>query len=187
MADSAPETPSTLLLRLRSVGTPEDVLLFRALYAGLVARWVRGFRFVGQDPEELTAHALAHLLGAVPKYQRREDVPFRHWLRTVVYHSCVTYCRRNPLWQGLENAPEPMTAPEINEAEEALWRAEIFERVRGLAIEKFSEQTWNAFWEFEMKGRPGKEVAAELGMTPTAVYLAARRVRAWLQELDGLL
>jgi RNA polymerase sigma-70 factor (ECF subfamily) len=46
----------------------------------------------------------------------------------------------------------------------------------------FEEHTWQAFWAVAVDGRPGTDVAAELGMTPGAVYVAKSRVLRRLRE-----
>ncbi len=38
---------------------------------------------------------------------------------------------------------------------------------------EFQPVTWKACWECVVRGRPAAEVAAELGVTPNAVYLRA--------------
>jgi RNA polymerase sigma-70 factor, ECF subfamily len=51
---------------------------------------------------------------------------------------------------------------------------------------EFQPATWKACWECAAVGRPAAEVAAELGMTVNAVYLATSRVlRRLRQELAG--
>jgi RNA polymerase sigma-70 factor (ECF subfamily) len=48
--------------------------------------------------------------------------------------------------------------------------------------------TWQACWEFVVRDRPAAAVAAELGITVNAVYLAKSRVlRRLREELQGLL
>jgi RNA polymerase sigma-70 factor (ECF subfamily) len=52
----------------------------------------------------------------------------------------------------------------------------------------FQPATWRACWEHVAEGRPAAEVAAELGMTEGAVYVARCRVlRRLRSELEGLL
>ena len=52
----------------------------------------------------------------------------------------------------------------------------------------FTPETWQAFWEVTVNGRPAAEVAASLGTTVNAVYLARGRVLRRLRtELAGLL
>jgi RNA polymerase sigma-70 factor (ECF subfamily) len=52
----------------------------------------------------------------------------------------------------------------------------------------FEPATWKACWENVVCDRPAGEVAAELGITVNAVYLAKSRVLHQLRrDLDGLL
>ena len=44
------------------------------------------------------------------------------------------------------------------------------------------QSTWQAFWKTAVEGRPGKQVADQLGMSLAAVYLAKSRVIARLKE-----
>ena len=80
----------------------------------------------------------------------------------------------------LERCP----APEPGEEE---WEAECqrrqFEWACEQARQDVSDATWQAFWRTAVDGRPGKEVADELGLTLTAVYHARSRVLARLKEL----
>jgi RNA polymerase sigma-70 factor (ECF subfamily) len=46
-----------------------------------------------------------------------------------------------------------------------------------------TEATWQAFWRTAVDGQPVKQVAADLGLTAGAVYLARSRVFARLKEL----
>jgi RNA polymerase sigma-70 factor, ECF subfamily len=46
-----------------------------------------------------------------------------------------------------------------------------------------SDATWQAFWRAAFEGGSGKQVAAELGLSVTAVYNARSRVLARLKEL----
>lgn len=76
-------------------------------------------------------------------------------------------------------------------AVEAFWegeyRKELTQRALELIQADFASTTWNACWEFVAKGRPAREVAAELGITENAVYLARCRVlRRLRDELSGL-
>ena len=53
---------------------------------------------------------------------------------------------------------------------------------------EFRPTTWKACWEHVVAGRAAAEVAAQLGITVNAVYLAKSHVLARLrQEMAGLL
>ncbi len=63
----------------------------------------------------------------------------------------------------------------------------LVERAAELLREEFEPQTWEAYWEYAVRGRPVAEVAAELGVTNNVVYLAKHRViRRLREELAGL-
>ena len=72
------------------------------------------------------------------------------------------------------------------EGEENLWEQEcrkcVFEwacdRVRG----GLQDSTWQAFWQTNVEGKDTKEVAAPLGMTVGAVYIARSRILARLKQ-----
>jgi RNA polymerase sigma-70 factor (ECF subfamily) len=61
----------------------------------------------------------------------------------------------------------------------------VYERCVGLMRSEFEERTWRAFWRVAIDDRPATEVAAELGMTPGAVYIAKSRVLKRLREEFG--
>jgi RNA polymerase sigma-70 factor (ECF subfamily) len=53
---------------------------------------------------------------------------------------------------------------------------------------EFESSTWTACWEHVVSGRSAADVAAELGISEGAVYVAKCRVlRRLRQELKGLL
>jgi RNA polymerase sigma-70 factor (ECF subfamily) len=43
--------------------------------------------------------------------------------------------------------------------------------------------TWQAFWKTAIEGQPGKQAAADLGISVATVYNARSRVLARLKEL----
>ena len=75
---------------------------------------------------------------------------------------------------------------------EAWWEAEYRQHLTNRALRlmqaDFQPATWQAFWEQVVVGRPAADVAAELGLTPGAVYAARFRVLDRLRrELAGML
>jgi RNA polymerase sigma-70 factor (ECF subfamily) len=78
-----------------------------------------------------------------------------------------------------------VTAPgefDLIEAEKIISR-----RAMELVRAEFEPRTWEAWWKTAVEGRPAADVAADLGMSVTAVYKAKSRVLLRLrQELAGL-
>ena len=52
---------------------------------------------------------------------------------------------------------------------------------------EFEERTWQAFYRVTVEGQAAKDVAEDLGVTPSAVRLAKSRVlRRLREEMEGL-
>ena len=79
-------------------------------------------------------------------------------------------------------------APAEDPLEEREYRQFVLGQALRIMSADFEPATWQACWETVVAGRPPAEVAAELGITVNAVYLAKSRVLGRLrQDLEGLL
>jgi RNA polymerase sigma-70 factor (ECF subfamily) len=86
---------------------------------------------------------------------------------------------------SLAEVPVPDPAAAFEEAE---YRDFLVARALRLMQADFQPTTWKACWEHGVCGRPAHEVAAELGISESSVYVAKCRVLRRLRvELDGLL
>jgi RNA polymerase sigma-70 factor (ECF subfamily) len=190
MADF-PATRASLLLRLRDAQDREAWREFVDLYAPLVYGYLRKQGLQDADAADLCQDVLTAIAGAVGRldYDPRRGA-FRNWLFTVVRNRLSNWlaaqARRvqasgdSTTHQLLEKCPAPGGM-------EADWQAEWQSRLIAWACEQarrqVSEATWQAFWRTAGEGQPVKSVAADLGLTTTAVYHARRRVLAHLKEL----
>jgi RNA polymerase sigma-70 factor (ECF subfamily) len=81
-----------------------------------------------------------------------------------------------------------VSAAEESLLEEEEYRRNLVARAVNLMQRDFEPTTWQAFWEHGMLGRSAAEVAAQLCMSPAAVYGAKFRVLTRLrQDLQGLI
>jgi RNA polymerase sigma-70 factor (ECF subfamily) len=186
-----PPTRASLLLRLRD---PRDGAAwgeFVDLYAPLVYGYLRKQGVQDADAADLSQDVLAAVAGAVGRldYDPGRGA-FRNWLFTVVRRKLANWrrARKNRPEAGeggatdrlLEQRPGP-------EGTQAAWEAEWEERVFAWACEQVrrdvAASSWQAFWQTAIEDRPGKEVAADLGLSVAAVYRARGRVLARLKEL----
>jgi RNA polymerase sigma-70 factor (ECF subfamily) len=79
----------------------------------------------------------------------------------------------------------PDAAQEFAEQE---YRQYLVGRALRLMRSDFEPATWQACWQHVVEGKSAAAVAAALGISPRAVYVARSRVVARLrQELAGLL
>lgn len=184
-------TSLTLLDRLRQPDQPDAWDRFVRLYAPLLLRWAELQGVRGTDAEDLAQAVLLKLLRLLPSYRPAAGGSFRGWLFTICRNECRDFqTRRNtrplPAAAGLETVPAaaPTATDDLDEAE---YRRRLVRRALELVRGDFTAPTWAAFEAFVLDGRPAAEVAAELGTSANAVYLARNRVLTRVRaELAGL-
>jgi RNA polymerase sigma factor (sigma-70 family) len=192
MADFPP-TRASLLLRLRDPRDGEAWREFVNLYAPLVYGYLRKQGLQDADAADLCQDVLIAVAGAVGRleYDPARGA-FRNWLFTIVRNRLsdwraarggrVQASGDSTTHQLMEQCP----APGGMEAQwEAEWKARLIAWACEQAHRQVSEATWQAFWRTAVEGQPVKPVAADLGLTVTAVYHARSRVLARLKELVG--
>lgn len=189
MADP-PTTRASLLIRVRDSADRQAWAEFVELYAPLVYGFARRHGLQDADAADLTQEVLRSVAGAVKRldYDPQRGT-FRAWLYTVTRNTLNTFlARRRREAQGsgdtamqaiLENQPA------AGEDLTARWQRDYERRVFAWAAERVraesEETTWQAFRLTALEGKPAAEVAAELGMSVGAVYVAKSRVLARLK------
>jgi RNA polymerase sigma-70 factor (ECF subfamily) len=187
--DDSPVTRPSLLARIRD---PDDAAAWRRfvdLYCPLIYRFLRRRGVQDADAADLTQEVCRSVARAAGRldYDPAKGA-FRGWLYTVTRNKLYDFLekqRRQPVGSGDTTAHRLLEeAPGRDAADETLWGREYERQVFRRAAERvsgdFAGATWQAFWRTAVEGRPGQEVAAELGMSVGAVYVAKSRVMARL-------
>jgi RNA polymerase sigma factor (sigma-70 family) len=186
-----PPTRASLLVRLRD---PRDGAAwgeFVDLYAPLVYGYARKQGLQDADAADLSQEVLGAIAGAVGRleYDPRRGA-FRNWLFTVVrrklsnWRAAQASRARGSGDTATHRLLEQCPVPDGVEAEwEAEWERRLFAWACEQVRRSVTDVTWQAFWRTAVEGRAGKQVAADLGLTVAAVYLARSRVLARLKEL----
>jgi RNA polymerase sigma-70 factor (ECF subfamily) len=186
-----PPTRASLLVRLRDPQDEAAWAQFVDLYVPLIYGYARKQGLQDADAADLSQEVLRAVTGAVG---RLEYDPargsFRNWLFTVVRHKLASWRAapgnrvRGSGDSDTHRLLEQCPAPDGSEGE---WLAEWERRRFAWACEQVrrnvTDVTWQAFWRTAVEGQPGKQVAADLGLSVAAVYLARSRVLARLKEL----
>jgi RNA polymerase sigma-70 factor (ECF subfamily) len=184
-------TSASLLERLGRPGDQEAWQRFAALYTPLLHYWTRHLGLQPHDAADLVQEVFALLVQKLPEFTYDRQQSFRAWLRTLLLNKWRDNRRRRnepPL-----DAGDPAFAElAVPDGAAALGEAEYQQRLLRQALEvmraEFRPTTWKACWEYVALGRPAAEVAAALGISVGAVYVAKSRVLSRLrQELKGLL
>jgi RNA polymerase sigma-70 factor (ECF subfamily) len=183
-------TPSSLLRRLRDTAEAGSWERFVELYTPLMFAWTARLGLSEHDAADLVQDVFATLVEKLPRFRYDPGQSFRAWLKTVLLNRWRAWQRKDAVVRrvggdsALDGLPGAAGVPDLEEAEYRRWLAH-----RALAIMRadFDPTTWQACWEFVVRGRPAAEVAAELRLTANAVYLAKARVlRRLREELSGL-
>lgn len=179
-------TSASLLDRLRSPADAGAWARFVRLYTPFLYHWARRHGLDPADTADLVQEVFAQLLKALPTFSYDPDRSFRAWLATVVGNK----------WRELNRKRRPQTVPAdaladypgpADDFDDREYRAHIAGRALRLIQAEFAPPTWKAFWGVVVDGRPADAVAAEVGLTANAVYLARGRVLRRLRaELAGL-
>jgi RNA polymerase sigma factor (sigma-70 family) len=188
----APSTRQSLLVRLRNHQDHQAWAQFVEVYAPLIYDYARQRGLQDADAADLTQTCLSRLAATVGSLEYDpERGTFRGWLFTLVRNKLRDFLDRRQGWQQgsgdsrVQQLLENLSAPEPDEA--ADWDREWCRNMFAWAADKVRprvlETTWQAFWKTTVEGKAGQEVAAELGMTVAAVYLAKSRVMAHLRAV----
>jgi RNA polymerase sigma factor (sigma-70 family) len=184
-----PTTQASLLVRLGDTTDAPAWERFVDLYAPPIYACARRHGLQDADAADITQDVLRSVHGAFRRgdYDSRRG-PFRAWLITVVRNKLRDFVTARTRRAGSRKCPEngldDLPAPGADPA--AIFEQECERRLFAWAAEqvrgRFQPATWQAFWRTAVDGASGKAVAAELGLSIAAVYLAKGRVMTALRE-----
>jgi RNA polymerase sigma-70 factor (ECF subfamily) len=164
---------------------------FARLYTPLVYRWARRCNLQSSDAADVAQEVFAAVARSIDSF--RHDLPqssFRGWLWTITRNQVHLHYRR------AKQRPEVLGGSEANyllrdhpdlsdvDGEPSGFNSQssLLHRAVQLIRGDFHPQTWQAFWQLAVEGRPAGEIAAELAMTPAAVRQAKCRVLRRLHD-----
>jgi RNA polymerase sigma-70 factor (ECF subfamily) len=183
-------TSISLLRRLREPEAHEAWKRFVALYTPLLFHWARNAGAQPPDDADLVQDILTHLVQKLPQFEYDQQQSFRAWLKTVALNRWRDEQRRwqPPRADATDSQLATLADPGSDAFELREHRGYLVRRALELMQSEFQPSTWKACWETTVSGRRAADVAAELGLTENAVYVAKGRVlRRLRQELAGLL
>jgi RNA polymerase sigma-70 factor (ECF subfamily) len=185
-------TSASLLERLRDRGDGAAWALLVRLYTPLIRGWLGRHLPQTADKDDLTQQVLAVVVEKVPTFQHSgRPGAFRAWLRGISVN------RLRMFWRSRREAAGPDPEPVLRQLEDPhsdlsrKWDREHDEHVArqmmALIESELKPTTWQAFRLLVLEGREPEAVAAEVGLTVNAVYVAkSRALRRLREEMAGL-
>jgi RNA polymerase sigma-70 factor (ECF subfamily) len=188
-----PETPISLLERLRLCPDEKSWQRLVELYTPWIQGWLRRQGLAAADIEDLVQDVLVVLVQELPAFQHNlRRGAFRRWLREITLNRLRLFWRGQrrqttppglgPLLANLEDPDSDLTRAWDREH-----NAHVVRRLLELLQGDFEASTWQAFRMVVLEGRPTAEVARALGLSPVAVRIAKSRVLSRFRgEIEGL-
>jgi RNA polymerase sigma-70 factor (ECF subfamily) len=194
---AVPPTRASLLVRLKAPRDERAWGEFVEIYEPLIQRLARAKGVQEADADDLAQEVFRAVAAAIEKWDPDPARgSFRGWLsriaRNLIVNLLAARGRQSANYgTGGTEMVEFLEAQPTSEADSALFDLEYRRRVFAFAARRarvhFQETTWQAFWRTGVEGREVATVAAELGLSPGALYVARNRVMARLrQEIDRI-
>jgi RNA polymerase sigma-70 factor (ECF subfamily) len=184
-------TSATLLERLRDRNDDEAWRVLVDLYTPLLTGWLRHYALQGADVDDL----VQEVLGAVAREAagfRHSGRPgaFRHWLRTILANRLREFWRaRRSQPRGTGESDFVQMLDQLEDPDSGisrLWDQEHDSHVVGRLLARiepqFAPSTWLAFRRVVLEEARPDAVAAELGLSVNAVFIAKSRVLQRLRQ-----
>ncbi|WP_074310474.1 RNA polymerase sigma factor [Singulisphaera sp. GP187] len=168
---------------------------FVQLYGPLVYHWCRRFGLQEAEAADVGQEVFRTVSGSIAGFQRNQKGDsFRGWLRTITRTRTIDFLRRKakePEAVGGSDAQAMLLDLPANFVDEPVSPDDeeqiLVRRVSDLVLENCKPESRQAFLRVVVAGEHPSSVAADLGMTVNAVYLAKshilRRIREGFAQL----
>ncbi len=188
--NSDPQTRQSLLVRLRDSRDDQAWAEFTAVYEPVIYRMAKRRAFQDADAREIVQEVLLSVSSAIERFDLEGDGSFRGWLARITRNAAIDQFRkRSRHEQSPGNTEIQMTLDRIavdqpfEEEFDQDRRQQLFRWAASEVRTRTGESNWIAFWRTAVESKPIADVAAELGITEGAVYVARCRVLKRIRQL----
>jgi RNA polymerase sigma-70 factor (ECF subfamily) len=187
--NQAPGTRLSLIVKLRDPSDEAAWREFLALYEPLIYRLARRKGLQDADSHDLCQEVFRAVAGAIERW-KPSQCGFRQWLYRITRNLLVNFLTR-PSHQRLGSGAtsvqillESQVASDSSATAlfESEYQMRLFLWASDQVKAEFTPTTWGAFWQTAVEARPTVSVAAELGLSIGAVYIARSRVLARIKK-----
>lgn len=190
------DTSLSLLARTQGTESREAWQRLVELYSPLLRAWLLKLDVESTDADDLTQEVLLTVSRELSTFEHPGHAgAFRSWLRTILVHRLLHFRRSQRSRPGARGGST--WAEQLDQlADDAsdlsqLWNQEHDRHVMARLLEEIrtrvEERTWEAFRRQVLDGQRADQVAADLGMSLSSVYVARSRLLSALRrEAAGL-
>lgn len=164
------------------------------LYGPVVLHWCRLARLQAGDADDVLQEVFRTVAQRVAGFDlQRDGGTFRGWLWSITRHKLGDFIRsRRKQGAGVGGSDHQQWLTEVagdtageGDASTPPRPSGLYERCFDLIRAEFEDRSWQAFWRTAVEGQPAADVAAALGTSANAVYLAKSRILRRLREELG--
>ena len=191
------ETSLSLIARIRQSSDHESWDRMVDMYSPLLRRWLGKYDVQDADADDIVQDVLVAIARELPAFEHNRRVgAFRTWLRRILVNRLRNHWRarqHRPLATGDSSLLERLNQLEDNSSSiTRVWDTEhdraVVVHLLDLIRPNFLPKTWEAFHRQMFGGKRAVDVASELNMPLSSVYVARSRVLSALRrEAAGLI
>jgi RNA polymerase sigma-70 factor (ECF subfamily) len=188
----ASQTSLSLLERVRQRDQPAWARLVQ-LYGPTVYGWCRRAGLQPGDAADVGQEVFAAVARAIDSFRHdRVGDTFRGWLYTITRNKLRDHAAAPGVvgaggsdaqrWLAEVAAEAPADSGPTRDADDPDENKALYRRAIDLVRGEFEPSSWNAFTRVLVSGEAPAGIAADLGITANAVYLAKSRILRRLRE-----
>ena len=191
------DTSITFLQRLQDSNDPESWDRLMSLYRPLLTTWLRKYDVQVSDSDDLIQEVLIAVVKDLPKFKHNGRTgAFRAWLRSIMVNRLRSFWKtRERQLRGQGGTDIQVRLAQLDDPTSEMsqhWNQQhdlhVAQQLLRQVESDFTVQTWAAFTRVAIDGQRADAVAAELGISTNAVFIAKSRVLSRLRrEAAGLI
>ena len=156
------------------------------VYSPLLHGWLVRAGVPSAERDDLVQEVLVVVVLQVSEFDHRGPGAFRAWLRSISVNRIRMFWRTLPEGGGYDHEPWLQQLEDPHSDLSKQWDREhdqyVARHMLSLIQSQFEPNTWRAFWLLVLDERDPEAVAAEVGSTVNAVFIAKSRVLRRLRE-----
>lgn len=185
------DTRQTLLMRIRDADDQHAWEEFVELYAPVIYRFTLSRGLGREDAGDVVQDVMRSVSGAMEDFEYdSKRGKFRSWLFTVVRNQIAGFYRRKACRPQLHGGTTVLAVAEGQEVcseSEPEWEREyqhqLFHWAAAKVRQEFGQETWQAFWRTAVEDHDAADVARDLEMSRSSVYVAKSRAVKRIKEV----
>lgn len=190
MTETEPKTRASLIARICDLGDQVAWAEFVDIYQPVVQRFIQRYSLQDADAAEVSQEVLARVAKSIHTWEGdRQHSSFRGWLYRITRNLTIDFLRKSQAecarvttqTDGLSQFADPEAS--VSAEFQAEYEKQLFHWAAEHLKPQFKAVNWQAFWLSTVEGLAIEDVASQLKIECSTVYVARTRIMARLAGL----